>query len=43
MKTLKDMLFPLEISFLFERFQQLKVEFSKTDIFKQLYISDYFI
>jgi deoxyguanosine kinase len=33
--------FPLEISFLFERFQQLKVEFSKTDIFKQLYISDY--
>jgi len=34
--------FPLEISFLFERFQQLKVEFSKQDLFIDNYISDYF-
>lgn len=34
--------FPLEISFLFERFQQLNIEFSRADIFKNFYISDYF-
>lgn len=34
--------FPLEISFLFERFQQLNVEFSKPDLFTETYISDYF-
>ena len=33
--------FPLEISFLFERFQQLKVEFSSRDLFRQSYVSDY--
>jgi deoxyguanosine kinase len=34
--------FPLEISFLFERFQQLNIEFSRTDMFTDTYISDYF-
>jgi deoxyadenosine/deoxycytidine kinase len=33
--------FPLEISFLFERFQQLKVEFANSDLFKQSFVSDY--
>ena len=33
--------FPLEISFLFERFQQLKVEFASRDLFKQSFVSDY--
>ncbi len=33
--------FPLEISFLFERFQQQKVEFSRQDIFNKVYVSDY--
>ena len=33
--------FPLEISFLFERFQQLKVEFACSDLFKQSFVSDY--
>jgi deoxyadenosine/deoxycytidine kinase len=35
--------FPLELSFLASRFQQLKTELSVTDIFKQLIVSDYFI
>jgi deoxyguanosine kinase len=34
--------FPLEISFLFERFQQLKTSFAKADIFNPSFISDYF-
>jgi len=34
--------FPLEISFLFERFQQMKTCFAKADIFKNLFVSDYF-
>jgi deoxyguanosine kinase len=33
--------FPLEISFLFERFQQLKVEFASSDLFRQSFVSDY--
>ena len=33
--------FPLEISFLFERFQQLKTMFSQADIFSQYFVSDY--
>jgi deoxyguanosine kinase len=33
--------FPLEISFLFERFQQLKVEFASRDLFRQSFVSDY--
>lgn len=35
--------FPLELSFLASRFQQLKTELSATDIFKSVIISDYFI
>jgi len=35
--------FPLELSFLASRFQQLKNELSVTDIFRPLTISDYFI
>lgn len=35
--------FPLELSFLASRFQQLKAELSVTDIFKRIIISDYFI
>lgn len=35
--------FPLELSFLASRFQQLKNELSVTDIFKPFIISDYFI
>lgn len=35
--------FPLELSFLASRFQQLKTELSVTDIFKQTIVSDYFI
>ena len=35
--------FPLELSFLASRFQQLKNELSVTDIFKPFTISDYFI
>ncbi|MBL6964647.1 MAG: deoxynucleoside kinase [Bacteroidetes bacterium] len=34
--------FPLEISFLFERFQQLKTVLSNADIFSSVFISDYF-
>lgn len=34
--------FPLEISFLFERFQQLKTTFAQADLFKNAFISDYF-
>ena len=34
--------FPLEISFLFERFQQLKTSFAKADIFSPGFVSDYF-
>ena len=33
--------FPLEISFLFERFQQLNTLFSKADLFTDLFVSDY--
>ena len=33
--------FPLEISFLFERFQQLKVEFASRNLFKQCFVSEY--
>jgi deoxyguanosine kinase len=33
--------FPLEISFLFERFQQLKVEFGRSNIFQSNFVSDY--
>jgi deoxyguanosine kinase len=35
--------FPLELSFLASRFQQLKTELSVTDIFRNVIISDYFI
>lgn len=35
--------FPLELSFLASRFQQLKNELSVTDIFRNLIVSDYFI
>ena len=35
--------FPLELSFLASRFQQLKNELSATDIFRPFTISDYFI
>lgn len=35
--------FPLELSFLASRFQQLKTELSVTDIFRNAIISDYFI
>lgn len=35
--------FPLELSFLASRFQQLKTELSATDLFKSKIISDYFI
>ncbi|MBW6490314.1 MAG: deoxynucleoside kinase [Lentimicrobium sp.] len=35
--------FPLELSFLASRFQQLKNELSVTDLFKTFTISDYFI
>ncbi len=35
--------FPLELSFLASRFQQLKTELSITDLFRNLIISDYFI
>lgn len=35
--------FPLELSFLASRFQQLKTELSITDLFKNMIISDYFI
>lgn len=35
--------FPLELSFLASRFQQLKNELSVTDLFRPLTISDYFI
>lgn len=35
--------FPLELSFLASRFQQLKTELSVTDIFRQMIVSDYFI
>jgi len=34
--------FPLEISFLFERFQQLKTTFAAAELFKDAFISDYF-
>ncbi|MEA3495108.1 MAG: deoxynucleoside kinase [Bacteroidota bacterium] len=33
--------FPLEISFLFERFQQQKIELSKGDLFNKIFVSDY--
>ncbi len=33
--------FPLEISFLFERYQQLSHEFSRPDLFSQFLVSDY--
>lgn len=35
--------FPLELSFLASRFQQLKTELSVTDLFRNTIISDYFI
>lgn len=35
--------FPLELSFLASRFQQLKTELSITDLFRNMIISDYFI
>lgn len=35
--------FPLELSFLASRFQQLKTELSVTDLFQNMIISDYFI
>lgn len=35
--------FPLELSFLASRFQQLKTELSVTDLFRNLIISDYII
>ncbi|HLN53691.1 MAG TPA: deoxynucleoside kinase [Lentimicrobium sp.] len=35
--------FPLELSFLASRFQQLKTELSVTDLFRNIIISDYFI
>lgn len=35
--------FPLELSFLASRYQQLKTELSVTDIFRSMIISDYFI
>jgi deoxyguanosine kinase len=34
--------FPLEISFLFERFQQLNIELNKESIFEKHYVSDYY-
>jgi len=40
-KQPKRYAFPLEISFLFERFQQQKIEFSRQDLFERIYISDY--
>jgi deoxyguanosine kinase len=33
--------FPLEISFLFERFQQQKTLMAQADLFRQLFVSDY--
>jgi deoxyguanosine kinase len=35
--------FPLELSFLADRFQQLKTQLGSPDLFRQLTISDYFI
>ena len=35
--------FPLELSFLADRFQQLKTQLGTPDLFRQLTISDYFI
>lgn len=35
--------FPLELSFLASRFQQLKTELSVTDIFQNMIVADYFI
>jgi deoxyadenosine/deoxycytidine kinase len=35
--------FPLELSFLADRYQQLKAQFSTTDIFKTFTVADYFI
>jgi len=35
--------FPLELSFLADRFQQLKAQLGTPDLFRQLTISDYFI
>jgi deoxyadenosine/deoxycytidine kinase len=35
--------FPLELSFLADRYQQLKSQFTSTDIFKTFTIADYFI
>jgi deoxyadenosine/deoxycytidine kinase len=35
--------FPLELSFLADRYQQLKAQFTATDMFKSFTIADYFI
>jgi len=35
--------FPLELSFLAERYQQLKDELSRPDLFRPLIVSDYFV
>ncbi len=35
--------FPLELSFLADRYQQLKTQFSAADIFKSFTVADYFI
>ena len=35
--------FPLELSFLADRYQQLKTQFSASDIFKAFTVADYFI
>ena len=35
--------FPLELSFLADRYQQLKTQLGTPDLFRQLTISDYFI
>jgi len=35
--------FPLELSFLADRYQQLKTQFSTSDIFKSFTVADYFI
>lgn len=35
--------FPLELSFLADRYQQLKTQFNATDIFKTFTVADYFI
>ena len=40
-KNPKDHAFPLEMSFLAERFQQLNDIFSKPDLFEENYVSDY--